>query len=111
MLMKNILFVFILLPVTLFSQNFNIIPYPVKVEKHGGFFELKSSTVIIYEDNLYLRAKQLKEFLEPATGFNIKTGQNRKDTDQIVLRINGELEYLGNEGYVIEVNQNKIQIV
>lgn len=110
MLKKIFLFVYILLPVTLFSQNFNIIPYPVKVEKHGGFFELKPSTVIIYEEDLYLRAKQLKEFLDPATGFNIKTGQNCKDTNQIVLRINGELEYLSNEGYVIEVNQNKIQI-
>jgi len=107
---KIILLVFTLLPVTLLCQDFNIIPHPVKAEKREGFFALKSSTVIIYEDNLYQRAKQLKEYLESATGFNIKTGHINNETDQIVLRINGELEHLGDEGYVIEVNQNKIQI-
>ena len=110
MIKNTILLALVFLPFTLFCQDLNIIPYPVKAEKHEGFFELKSTTVIIYEDNLFLRAKQLKESLESATGFNIKTGQVNNKTDQIVLRINEELDHLGNEGYVIEVNQNKIQI-
>ncbi|MBE9510320.1 MAG: beta-N-acetylhexosaminidase [Bacteroidetes bacterium] len=107
------LFAFIFATLTILcqeNQKFNIIPHPVEIEKKDGFFDLKSTTTIIPEKNLYLQAKQLKDYLDPATGFNIKIGEADNQTDLIILQLNEKLDYLGDEGYTIEVTQNKILI-
>lgn len=105
-----ILIAIIFLPSTILCQDFNIIPYPVKIEKLEGFFDLNSSTVIAYGKNLHLKAKQLKDYLDPATGFDIKIGNSDIQSNQIILEINENLSDLGVEGYILEVSQNKIRI-
>ena len=98
------------LPFTLLCQDLSIIPYPVLVEKHEGFFALNSNTVITHSKNLESKAKQLKDYLYPATGFDLKVGSSNIKSNQIILNINENLENLGVEGYTLEVNQNKILI-
>jgi len=107
---RFILILNIFLPFILMGQDLNIIPYPVKVEKHEGFFDLNANTVITHGKNLNLKAKQLKDYLDPATGFDIKIGNSSIQSNQIILNINENLEDLGVEGYTLEVSQNKILI-
>ena len=105
-----ILLSIVLLPRPLMCQDFNIIPYPVKVEKHEGFFELNQNTVITHGENLNQKAKQLKNYLDPATGFDIKVCSSDNQSNQIILAINENLGDLGVEGYIIEVSQDEILI-
>jgi hexosaminidase len=107
---KFILIAIIYLPSILKCQELNIIPYPLKVDKHEGFFYLNSNTVITHGKNLKSKAKQLKDYLDPATGFDLKIGNFDMQTNQIILQINESLMDLGGEGYTLEVNQNKILI-
>ena len=107
---KFILIANIFLPFALMCQDFNIIPYPVKVDKHEGFFELNSNTVLNPGEDLYQKAKQLKDYLDPATGFDIKIGSSNIQSNEIILNINEDLNDLGDEGYTLEVGQNRILI-
>ncbi len=95
---------------TLFCQDLNIIPYPVHVEQFDGFFDLNSNTEIIHGAYLESRAKQLKAYLYPATGFDLKAGSSDKQSNQIILNLNEDLKNLGDEGYTLKVNQNRILI-
>ena len=84
----SILIAIIILPSNILCQGLNIIPYPEKIERHEGFFDLNSNTVITHSKNLHLKAKQLKEYLDPATGFDIKIGNSDIQSNQLLLEIN-----------------------
>jgi len=107
---RFILIAIIFSPFTLMCQDLNIIPYPVKVERHKGFFDLNSNTIITHGKGLNLKAKQLKDYLDPATGFDIEIAESNIHSSQIILKLNENLGDLGIEGYTLEVTQNKILI-
>ncbi|UNY98780.1 beta-N-acetylhexosaminidase [Zhouia spongiae] len=105
------LLLIIILPYTIQCQDLNIIPYPNKVEKDKGFFELKPNTSIIYENDLFEQAKQYEESLERATGFSFATRKATKNkTNSIVLRLNRKLPHLGEEGYTMKVTKSLVLI-
>jgi hexosaminidase len=87
-----------------------IVPQPQKLTMGSGHFEINSSTKITAGDDLYIQARQLKEYLEPATGFEIKISQPVKFNNCIELTLDGNLSFLGDEGYKLEVTPNKITI-
>lgn len=95
---------------TLFCQNLNIIPYPAHVEQSEGFFELNSNTEIVHGTCLEARAKQLRDYLCPATGFDLKPGSPAKHSNQIIINLNEDLKHLGAEGYTLDVKENRILI-
>lgn len=97
-------------PFPLLCQDLNVIPYPVLIEKHEGFFVLNPSTVITHGKGLESKARQLIDYLYPATGFNFKVGNSNNKSNQILLNINENLKNLGVEGYTIEVDQHRILI-
>jgi hexosaminidase len=94
----------------LFGQDLNIIPYPAHVEQFEGYFDLDANTVIIHDESLEASANQLKAYLYPATGFDLKPGSTERQSRQIVLNLNDDLKHLGIEGYTLDVNQNRILI-
>jgi len=105
-----LLYLFVYFPLTLMGQNLNIIPYPMHAERHEGFFNINATTVITYEKDLNLEAQLLKDYLDPATGFDIKIVKSNITSNHIILKINENLEHLGVEGYTIEVSKNEILI-
>ncbi|MGD9327841.1 MAG: beta-N-acetylhexosaminidase [Cyclobacteriaceae bacterium] len=94
----------------LFGQFINIIPYPDQVEQKEGHFILNSNTVIVPDEYSFFRAKQLKRYLEPATGFDIEIEQSERKSNLIIVKKIESLKYLGEEGYHLEITQNRIQI-
>jgi len=98
---------------TIFAQTdleYNIIPQPNKITRIEGSFKLNSSTVIVAGKGLEFRARQLNNYLEPATGYDIKIEGPGKSTNIIEILLNGKLDYLGEEGYKLEIYQEKIKI-
>ncbi len=105
-----IIFAIAVLSIGVQGQRLTVIPYPTTLEQQDGQFKLNENTIITHDGNLEFRAKQLKAYLDPATGFDLKIGLAKKKDQQIALKLNNELTDLGNEGYTIEVKQNKILI-
>ena len=56
----------------LFAQTLiNIIPKPQQIQESKGSFIISPATVIICNDHLSVQADQLKQYLEPALGFDL----------------------------------------
>src|SRR5210317_360068 len=104
-LILSITFIFSFLISETLSQSINIIPYPDQVEQKEGHFTLNSNTIIFSDEYSILRAKQLKRYLEPATGFDIKIGNQLRKFNSIIIKETDSLKYLGNEGYRLEIAQ------
>jgi hexosaminidase len=108
---RSIIFAALLFfPFAIFCQDLNIIPHPYRIEPRDGFFDLNKNTQIIHDIHLESAATQLKNYLDPATGFNIKTGNSKIWSNQIILKLNENLKDLGKEGYTLEINENNILI-
>ena len=107
---RSILAVSLFLPSILWCQDLNIIPYPSRVEIRDGYFNLKPQTILVPGKNLESKAIQLRAYLYPATGFDLKIGSPGIRSSQIILNLNENLENLGVEGYTLEVTENKILI-
>jgi hexosaminidase len=71
---------------------------------------LNSNTIIVPDEYSILRAKQLKHYLEPATGFDIKIGSAERKSNFIIIKKIESLKYLGEEGYRLDITKNGIQI-
>ena len=113
--MKRIHFyVLLLLPLPLLCQDYHIIPYPSKVERHGGHFTLDPGTVITYAEGLRTRALQLKGMLDPATGFDLNIrpmeSHGESSSNQIKLTLKNNLKDLGTEGYILDISTSEIQM-
>jgi hexosaminidase len=110
-IISSIAFIFsFLISETLLCQSINIIPYPDQIEQREGHFTLNSNTIIVTDEYSILRAKQLKRYLEPATGFDIKIGNQQRKSNSIIIKETESLKYLGEEGYRLEISRNGIQI-
>jgi hexosaminidase len=113
--MKTILlyFIFIICAEAAYTQSdlvCSLIPQAQKITIGRGYFELNSKTKISAQSDLNFRANQLKNYLEPATGFYIKIDQPGQLNNIIKLKLNKNLSSLGDEGYKLGVDSNKITI-
>jgi hexosaminidase len=88
----------------------DLIPKPQKIEVQDGVFELTPSTSIIASAHLNRVAKQLKGYLEPAIGHDIEIRTKSKKKEEIELRLEKNLGHLNDEGYVLEVESDKITL-
>ena len=78
----------------------NIVPQPVKVAVKDGFFRLTANTVIVVDKETCDLGKQLAGAINPATGFALNLAEEKADVkNSIILRLDPELDELGDEGY------------
>ena len=86
-----------------------IIPQPVSVSAQPGSFTLTAETVIYTDRATADLGRRLAQYLEPATGFNLRvqatapTGGRR-----ITLGIDPRLRQLAPEGYTLDVEPQRI---
>lgn len=88
----------------------SLIPQAQKITMGSGYFEINSTTKITAGSDLDFRANQLKKYLEPATGYDIKINPSGQLNNIIELQLNKNLAFLGEEGYKLGVTNNKITI-
>ena len=88
----------------------SIIPQPLRVEATGSSFEITSETSI-YSDGDLQTADYLSNLLKPATGFDldVKPGSSKKGNNAISLILD-ENANSGNEGYILEITNDEINI-
>ena len=90
--MKRIILLMLLLlvlsPVLSFAKSLTaVIPKPQLYEQFPGVFNVTESTVILAPDQLMKRAKQLKDYLEPALGFELAKGSKPTIKNIIELKL------------------------
>ena len=92
------------------TNSIHLIPKPQSINVYEGYFEVNPSTVIIASEELNLRAKQLRNYLEPATGYDIHINPGTKTGNTLELYLSHALENLGKEGYILQVSEKRVQI-
>ena len=99
-------------PVLKQAKAISIIPKPVTLrEVKAEDFVLDSNTVIIADKALRAKAKQLTRMLEPATGFDLQIKERDFfSSSSIILKVDGNMSRVGNEGYRLIVWPKKITI-
>ncbi len=110
---NKIIFVFclvILIPEILFSKSLSVIPKPKFYQKKEGVFVLNSSSVIVVPKGLTKNGNQLKNYLEPALGFNLSVTSKSVSGNYIELKLDRNQGHLGEEGYKLEINPDKITL-
>ena len=90
----------------------NVIPKPFFAEPTGFYFQVKNSTKIITDDNGVLSGKYLAEKIAPATGWKLDVSQdlNTPADGNIVIKTDSKDISLGEEGYVLKVKTNSIEL-
>jgi hexosaminidase len=116
--MKN-LFVCLLISVCFYSvkaqaqkTEISLIPMPVSVEEHDGFFTLKDNSVISLQSSdtaAFKVAQQLSKKLSGATGYHIAAQKNAANA-AIIFKIIKDTA-LGNEGYKLSVTTENVTII
>ncbi len=95
------------------NQKIDIIPEPLTTEISDGYFTLQQENIIhvnstnqtVQNTAHYLIAK-----LSKSTGLSFTTDNNLESNSGIILKLNEALDSLGQEGYVLKVERDKIVI-
>ena len=95
----------------------SLIPLPSKLVRSAGNFTLTSETQVYADAVSAVTARQLLDSLQPATGFPLKMNELQADRAEaraagarILLRQDASLIRLGNEGYILEVRPDFIEL-
>ena len=103
-------FIFIICE-TLFAGHIDVTPKPGMVKPGTGFFILNGDTRILYEKGCDNEAARLISYLEPATGYDIRSQSLRAEAaNTITLKIDKKLAALGSEGYRLNVGKDRVDI-
>ena len=89
-----------------------VIPRPVKMEITGGAFVLRANTKILVSKETESVGNYLAELLGPATGYDLKVKKvsKAKCRPNSILRVGGDADTLGAEGYKLKVHDNRVCI-
>ena len=90
------------------QPNINLIPKPLSLERTKGVFKITSSTMISVSKNLNNKAKQLKNFLEPALGFELPVTNKLTQRNCIELKLEPSTKESGKEGYQLDIKPDKV---
>lgn len=89
-------------------DSLNLIPYPKKVEKREGYFELSDGLHVHFNDNLKEEGEYLISLLSESCNFPIKVNNEaNKNTPGIYLNLQPKR---GLESYILVIDQNSIHI-
>jgi len=96
------------------QQSISLIPKPVSVEEHEGFFELNSKTTIhLSEENEQTKflGSYLNDFIYSATWIKHQVITNKSTPDSgIYLHLNTDSNIDSQEGYQLIVTENLVTI-
>ncbi|MFX1453587.1 MAG: beta-N-acetylhexosaminidase, partial [Promethearchaeota archaeon] len=91
----------------------SIIPKPVELTISAGKFTLNNETRILVDKNCRKNGNYLREILAPATGFNIPISyitESKIEENVIALKLNFEKKEIGQEGYILKITPNSVDI-
>ena len=91
-------------------KDIQILPRPQQITFYEGTFVMAAGTSIKAGDELMARAAQLRNYLSPATGFELPVNKRKAGGNTIELRLLGTLSDLGKEGYRLEITEKKVLI-
>jgi hexosaminidase len=80
------------------AQAQEIVPLPAQLQRDAGEFALTSSTRIVADGAALAEALTLRDYLRPATGFELPVG-SRDGANAIRLNLDKKQASLGKEGY------------
>ncbi len=93
------------------ETELNLIPAPSRMETERGTFTLRADTAILTDEKSSDTGRLLAEMLQPATGYSLVVEERAEERDNsIALQLDGSLERLGPEGYVLEVSRRRVLI-
>ena len=94
------------------STAIAIVPQPVSIVPRAGRFTLSNRTIISTDQASAAVGRQLAEYLEPPTGFALRTqtGGGAAPAGSIALRRDATLKRLGAEGYLLDVRPGRVLI-
>lgn len=84
-----------------------IVPQPESLKRMEGKFVVDRSTVIVSGAGSEAKAKQLAEFLRPATGFELPI-RERAEANAFDVALDAKLTQLGSEGYRLVVEPKRV---
>ncbi len=87
-----------------------IIPRPVSVTVGQGHFTISDRTAIWTDSASAPLGQQLRDYLRPATGFDLPVRSGSPGAGAIVVRRDPALARLGAEGYRLEVQPGQVTI-
>lgn len=94
---------------TLFSQHLNVIPQPQKINTVEGEYQISKKTNLVADEMNQSNAVYLKEII--SAEYKLDLAIKTKGKKGIILQIDNSLsDSLGEEGYVLEVNDQAIVI-
>ena len=110
--MKYIVIILLILQTGLLpaQQVTDVIPKPQMMQKKEGVFRISSATYIVASESLSVKAKQLKQLIEPALGFSLTLVTESKRKNRIELKLDKALASSGTEGYQLDISSEKITI-
>jgi hexosaminidase len=89
----------------------SIVPKPVKVELRTGSFLLKPETKVTFQPAARVEAQLLAQRLAKATGFPLQTTEANKEAENtLFLIVDTNLERVGTEGYVLDIDTRRAVI-
>ena len=94
-------------------HKFAIIPEPVSISFFKGKFNLNENTIIHLNKNLFQTGEFLKNLLIPSTGFKLtikEEGDITNKPNSINLNLCETNDFLGSEGYILEIDPQSITI-
>ncbi|MFZ4506543.1 MAG: beta-N-acetylhexosaminidase [Fimbriimonas sp.] len=87
-----------------------IVPRPAKMTVTTGQFVLNAQTKIVASASLRPSAHLLQSFLKPASGFPLSVASSGKN-NSIILTLNPDAMELGDEGYRLSANSDRVEII
>ena len=91
--------------------DIQLIPWPEEISFFNNSFELTDKTVIKADKSLQFITGQLRNYLEPATGYLIPVKARTFGRNVIELKLDKNLSSLGDEGYKLNITSKKVQII
>jgi hexosaminidase len=92
------------------KERISIIPRPNEVTILEGSFRISDSTSIRADEDIHLRAEQLRRYLCPATGYSLPINARIAGGNMIELKLKNDLPSLGDEGYELNITRDKVLI-
>ncbi len=95
------------------KHEINIIPAPLSIKIADGYFALQQANVIHLDNsnhNVENIAQYFVDKLSKSTGLNFTTDNNLEEEAGFVLQLDETLDSLGQEGYILNVDKDKVLI-
>lgn len=92
------------------ATKYDIVPKPIYIKQHSGFFLLTDDTVIVADSSTLSTAMYLKKLLNTPTGFDLAVVK-KVDRQQHYIKLTIVEEVQSEEGYRLVVNDDSVAVI